>query len=210
MTPIRNRVRMPRYQQATAAEQTTQDNALYRAAEEHGRYAATQDHALYSAAMNCGLVAVIAHQMGIDPGESEIWMEDDGMAVYSSGLISWVMDEINGVEGMEDVEAEDMPDFALLLCAGGGSSADECRTVGLEIARRTCPYPEALSTLEGHWLHRQVVQRWYADLTVQVLAFDQDHREEIGAVAAILMDDGLISGEDAYAVINMHQADRAA
>jgi hypothetical protein len=164
--------------------------------------------ALYREAATCGLVAVVAHKVGLEIGDFKVNVvnPDDkiGEAEYYSDLIGWA----RGQASSTSLPHAKMEALAFLLAAGGDTCVEEGRNIGIILAGQNCTLTEEETwTPEHQWMHLQDVNRWWALLNIDVADVHAEWRDQITAIAEVLIRDGEINAEDALAIIHTDYED---
>jgi hypothetical protein len=152
---------------------------------------------LYSTAMTCGLIAAVAHKVGQHPGDFTV-TGDDGNCSYTSDLVSSIKSKVQDTVPIPDHE---LSPFTFVLRASGDDGKDALHTLLMEIARRSYPDPAILDTLDGKWEQRMDAAEGYSALTPKMMEIAETCNEAVCAIAAILMQEGEITGEEAEKIV---------
>jgi hypothetical protein len=154
--------------------------------------------ALYIASMTCGVIAVTAFHQGRNPSNFKVACAGPGVASFSCPMI----DRIKGLtHDLEDVEEEMLRDYALLLRAAGPEGAKACHDVLMELARRACPDPAVLNTLDGKWTQYFTAVEGHLYLTAEILTLAKSYHDVISPLAGVLMNTGALTEDDIEPIV---------
>jgi hypothetical protein len=187
MTPNRNRNRV---RTSLTPQYTFSPPATPASAEEQARYLA---------AMTCGQIALATRQAGMPASAFAI---DDAEAAAAPGYRSNLIDDITqALRNVTQIDDKTLDAYAYILCATGIDSSSHSRAVGIELARRGCPAPNALDGVESAWVLKMVSEAGFCALNRSLHEATKSCKMVVQAIATALLDRGCLGAAEVESLV---------
>lgn len=161
-----------------------------------------EEDGLFLASMRCGLLAAVAHSLGLVVGEMAVGFDKEtGKAFYNSDLVETIKSEVKSGELFVGTDEDILRAAGVVMCAADKAGEDECNEIGWTLCYATCPEPAILSTSMGKWRLRRVVRGWWARQIGIVNEIEDDSTAIIEMVVAALRTRGSLTGAEIEAII---------